>query len=54
VDLLIEKYLVSGVRTTLEILETLVFTKDLGKDNHIMDEAWTRDKSHFNIERNKS
>jgi len=54
VDLLIKKYLASGVWPTPEIIETLVFTKDLGKDNHIMDEAWTRAKSHFNIERNKS
>lgn len=36
----------SGVWPTPEIMGTLVFTKDLGKDNRIMDEAWTRAKSH--------
>jgi len=35
-----------GVWPTPEIMKTLVFTKDLGKDNRIMDEAWTRAKSH--------
>ncbi len=35
-----------GVWPTPEIMETLVFTKDLGQDNRIMDEAWTRAKSH--------
>jgi spermidine/putrescine transport system substrate-binding protein len=35
-----------GVWPTPEIVKTLVFTKDLGKDNRIMDEAWTRAKSH--------
>jgi hypothetical protein len=33
-----------GVRPSLETMETLMFTKDLGKDNRIMDEAWTRAK----------
>ena len=28
------------------IMKKLHFTKDLGKDNRIMDEAWTRAKSH--------
>jgi len=36
----------SGIYPTPEILETLHFSKDLGKDNRIMDEAWTRAKSH--------
>jgi len=27
-------------------MKKLHFTKDLGKDNRIMDEAWTRAKSH--------
>jgi spermidine/putrescine transport system substrate-binding protein len=35
-----------GVWPTPEIMKTLVFTKDLGKDNRLMDEAWTRAKSH--------
>ena len=33
-----------GVRPSPETMETLMFTKDLGKDNRIMDEAWTRAK----------
>ncbi len=35
-----------SVWPTPEIMKTLHFTKDLGKDNRIMDEAWTRAKSH--------
>jgi spermidine/putrescine transport system substrate-binding protein len=35
-----------GIYPTPEIMEKLYFTKDLGKDNRIMDEAWTRAKSH--------
>ncbi len=35
-----------SVWPTPEIMKTLHFTKDLGKDNRIMDEAWTRVKSH--------
>ena len=35
-----------GVWPPAEIMKTLYFTKDLGKDNRIMDEAWTRAKSH--------
>jgi spermidine/putrescine transport system substrate-binding protein len=35
-----------GVWPPPEVMETLYFTKDLGKDNRIMDEAWTRAKSH--------
>jgi spermidine/putrescine transport system substrate-binding protein len=35
-----------GVWPTPEIMKTLVFTKDLGKANRIVDEAWTRAKSH--------
>jgi spermidine/putrescine transport system substrate-binding protein len=35
-----------GIYPTPEIMKTLHFTKDLGKDNRIMDEAWTRAKSH--------
>ncbi|UCF90783.1 MAG: spermidine/putrescine ABC transporter substrate-binding protein [Desulfobacterales bacterium] len=35
-----------GVWPTPEIMQTLVFTKDLGKDNRLMDEAWTMVKSH--------
>jgi len=35
-----------GVWPTPEIMKTLVFTKDLGKQNRLMDEAWTRAKSH--------
>jgi len=27
-------------------METLEFTKNLGKDNRIMGEVWTRAKSH--------
>ena len=33
-----------GVWRSPETMETLMFTKDLGKDNRIMDEAWTRAK----------
>ncbi|BBO91516.1 spermidine/putrescine ABC transporter substrate-binding protein [Desulfosarcina ovata] len=36
----------SGIYPTPEIMEKLYFTKDLGKQNRIMDEAWTRAKSH--------
>ncbi len=35
-----------GIWPTPEIMETLYFVKDLGKDNKIMDQAWTRAKSH--------
>lgn len=35
-----------GVWPAKEDMEVLHFTKDLGKDNRIMDEAWTRAKSH--------
>ncbi len=35
-----------GIYPTPEIMKTLHFTKDLGKKNRIMDEAWTRAKSH--------
>ena len=35
-----------GVWPPPEVMKTLFFTKDLGKDNRIMDEAWTRAKSH--------
>jgi spermidine/putrescine transport system substrate-binding protein len=35
-----------GIYPTPEIMAKLHFTKDLGKDNRIMDEAWTRAKSH--------
>jgi len=35
-----------GVWPPPAIMKTLFFTKDLGKDNRIMDEAWTRAKSH--------
>jgi len=35
-----------GIYPTDEIMKKLYFTKDLGKDNRIMDEAWTRAKSH--------
>ena len=35
-----------GIYPTPEIMDKLYFTKDLGKDNRIMDEAWTRAKSH--------
>jgi spermidine/putrescine transport system substrate-binding protein len=35
-----------GIYPTPEIMEKLHFTKDLGKDNRIVDEAWTRAKSH--------
>jgi len=35
-----------GVWPTPEIMKTLVFAKDLGMDNRLMDEAWTRAKSH--------
>lgn len=34
-----------GIYPTPEIMEKLHFTKDLGKDNRIMDEAWTRAKT---------
>ncbi|MBU1194508.1 MAG: spermidine/putrescine ABC transporter substrate-binding protein [Proteobacteria bacterium] len=36
----------SGVWPTPEIIKTLRFVKDLGKDNKIIDQAWTRVKSH--------
>jgi len=35
-----------GVWPTPEIIQTLRFVKDLGKDNKIVDQAWTRAKSH--------
>ena len=35
-----------GVWPPPEVMKSLYFTKDLGKDNRIMDEAWTRAKSH--------
>jgi spermidine/putrescine transport system substrate-binding protein len=35
-----------GIYPTPAIMEKLHFTKDLGKDNRIMDQAWTRAKSH--------
>ena len=35
-----------GIYPTDDIMQKLYFTKDLGKDNRIMDEAWTRAKSH--------
>jgi spermidine/putrescine transport system substrate-binding protein len=35
-----------GIYPTPAIMEKLHFTKDLGKGNRIMDEAWTRAKSH--------
>ena len=35
-----------GIYPTEDIMKTLHFTKDLGKDNRLMDEAWTRAKSH--------
>lgn len=35
-----------GIYPTPEIMATLHFTKDLGKDSRLIDEAWTRVKSH--------
>ena len=35
-----------GIYPTPAIMKKLHFTKDLGKENRIMDEAWTRAKSH--------
>lgn len=35
-----------GVWPTPEIIKTLRFVKDLGEDNKIVDQAWTRAKSH--------
>ncbi|MDM8524789.1 spermidine/putrescine ABC transporter substrate-binding protein [Desulfococcaceae bacterium HSG8] len=35
-----------GIYPTPDIMGTLRFTKDLGKKNRLMDEAWTRAKSH--------
>jgi len=35
-----------GIYPTEDIMKVLHFTKDLGKDNKIMDAAWTRAKSH--------
>ena len=35
-----------GIYPTDDIMKTLHFTKDLGKENRYMDEAWTRAKSH--------
>ena len=35
-----------GIYPTPEIMKTLHFIKDLGKDNNIVDQAWTRAKSH--------
>jgi spermidine/putrescine transport system substrate-binding protein len=34
-----------GIYPTPEIMETLYFTKDLGKKNRLIDEAWTMVKS---------
>ena len=34
-----------GIYPTPEIMRTLHFTQDLGKENRVMDEAWTRAKS---------
>ena len=34
-----------GIWPTPEIMKTLHFVKDLGKDNQIIDQAWTRTKS---------
>ncbi|MGD9306510.1 MAG: extracellular solute-binding protein, partial [Desulfobacterales bacterium] len=36
----------AGVWPPPEVMKILYFTKDLGKDNRIVDEAWTRAKSH--------
>ena len=36
----------TAVWPTPEIIETLRFVKDLGKDNAVADQAWTRAKSH--------
>lgn len=35
-----------GIYPTPDIMKTLHFTTDLGKENRIMDEAWTRAKAH--------
>ncbi|MFH2059070.1 MAG: spermidine/putrescine ABC transporter substrate-binding protein [Pseudomonadota bacterium] len=35
-----------GIWPTPEIMKTLSFVKDLGKDNKMVDQAWTRAKSH--------
>jgi spermidine/putrescine transport system substrate-binding protein len=35
-----------GIYPTPEIMKTLVFVKDLGKANRLMDQAWTRAKAH--------
>ena len=35
-----------GIYPTPDIMKVLHFTKDLGKDNQLMDQAWTRAKSH--------
>jgi spermidine/putrescine transport system substrate-binding protein len=35
-----------GIYPTPDIMKTLHFTTDLGKKNRLMDEAWTRAKSH--------
>ncbi len=35
-----------GIWPTPEIMKTLHFVKDLGKDNYIIDQTWTRVKSH--------
>ena len=34
-----------GIWPTPEIMKTLHFVKDLGKDNKIIDQVWTRTKS---------
>jgi spermidine/putrescine transport system substrate-binding protein len=35
-----------GIYPTPEIMASLFFVKDLGKDNRLVDQAWTRAKSH--------
>ena len=35
-----------GIWPTPEITKTLHFVKDLGKSNKVVDQAWTRVKSH--------
>jgi spermidine/putrescine transport system substrate-binding protein len=35
-----------GIYPSEEIMKTLYFTKDLGKDTRLVDEAWTRAKAH--------
>lgn len=36
----------SGIWPTPEIIKTLNFVKDFGKDNSMVDQVWTRVKSH--------